>query len=54
MARMLPMDASNTGRALIITTMLIALISCARNADAPAAFTSVGRGAPVSPAPPWE
>ena len=40
--------------ALVLTAIALALLSCAREPAAPAEFTSTGRGAPVSPAPPWE
>jgi hypothetical protein len=54
MTRMSPTNPWNASRALVTATALTILMSCAGSPAAPPEFTSVGRGAPVSPAPPWQ
>ena len=55
---MAPMSSSHgsflISAALLTTLSATAVISCASGPGLPETFTSVGRGAPVSPAPPWE
>jgi hypothetical protein len=53
MARMSQTSALRIGSAAITALIVAGSIACA-GADAPAEFISVGRGAPVTPALPWE
>jgi len=41
-------------RMCLLAVAVAALMSCTRGAQSPVEFTSVGRGAPVTPALPWE
>jgi hypothetical protein len=54
MTPMTSTNARNAVCALMATITVAALVSCARDGAPPAEFTSAGRGAPVSPALPWE
>src|SRR5688572_8096760 len=51
MTRMFPIRWAPFALAAIFLSLVP---SCSRETAAPAQFTSIGRGAPVSPAPPWE
>ena len=49
-----PDTACTSGRAALAALGMAMAMSCSRAATPPAEFTSAGRGAPVSPAIPWE
>src|SRR5688572_12509035 len=51
MSKMLAVRCSRTAVAALLMAMMM---SCSRTETPPAEFTSVGRGAPVVPAIPWE
>src|SRR5688572_14615143 len=55
MSQMSEFRATRAGLGALVVALVVAIsLSCSRAETPPAAFTSVGRGAPVAPAIPWE